>query len=57
LRDVQSQGEKHNFSRLPTKRSYGMVSAPITSLPSGSKKGKVAVSQGIVDDESEVHIQ
>ncbi len=57
MRDVQSQGEKHNFSRLPTKRSYRMVSAPITSLPSGSKKGKVAVSQGIVDDESEVHIQ
>jgi hypothetical protein len=29
----------------------------VTSLPSGSEKGKVAVSQGIVDDESEVHIQ
>jgi hypothetical protein len=34
-----------------------MVSTPITSLPSGSKKGKVAVSQGIVEDESDVHIQ
>ena len=57
LSDVQSQGAKHNVSRLPPKRSYRMVSTPITSLPSGSKKGKVAVSQGIVEDESEVHIQ
>ena len=54
---VQSQGEKHNVCRLPPKRSYRMVDTPITNLPSGSKKGKVAVSQGIVEDESEVHIQ
>jgi hypothetical protein len=46
---VQSQGEKQLSA--PT------VSAPISSLPSASKEGKVAVSQGIVEDESEVIIQ